>query len=349
MAESLSKSVQELVVNGNELPERYIISKGKGFDGTIDSSLPVIEILVIDLGLLTSTAPAGEAELQKLRSALSSCGCFQLINHGMESSYLDQVHEVGKKFFALPKEEKVKCSRTVDDTEGYGNDTLFPQQQTVDWTDRLYLTVNPQQQRKLSVWPQNPQSFREILDEYTKKLEELNTIILKAMAKSLNLEENCFLKQYGELAKATVIARFNYYPPCPRPDLALGVKPHADASAITFLLQDKKVEGLQVLNNGQWFRVPTSPHSLLINVGDQVEIMSNGLLKSPVHRVVTNSERERMTLAVFFVPHSEQVIEPVEELVTDKRPRLYRKVKDYVSIYFENYQLGKRPIQAVLL
>lgn len=78
----------------------------------------------------------------------------------MESSYLDKVHEVGKKFFALPKEEKVKCSRTVDDTEGYGNDTLFPQQRTVDWTDRLYLTVNPQQQRKLSVWPQNPQSFR---------------------------------------------------------------------------------------------------------------------------------------------------------------------------------------------
>lgn len=46
-----------------------------------------------------------------------------------------------------------------------------------------------------------------------------------------------------------------------------GVKPHADASDITFLLQDKRVEGL---NNGQWFRAPTSPHAHLINVGYQV-------------------------------------------------------------------------------
>jgi isopenicillin N synthase-like dioxygenase len=59
------------------------------------------------------------------------------------------------------------------------------------------------------------------------------------------LEEGCFLDQYGE--QPLVTARFNFYPPCPRPDRILGVKPHADASAVTFLLQDKEVEGLQFL------------------------------------------------------------------------------------------------------
>lgn len=71
-----------------------------------------------------------------------------------------------------------------------------------------------------------------------------------------------------------MLTRFNYYPPCPRPDLTLGVREHADGSAITFLLQDNGVGGLQVLKDDQWFSVPTVPGALLINVGDQVEVIS---------------------------------------------------------------------------
>jgi len=113
---------------------------------------------------------------------------------------------------------------------------------------------------------------RETLNEYTMKLQEINEILLRAMAMSLNLEESSFIDQYGE--RPLVAARFNFYPPCPRPDRILGVKPHADASAFTFLLQDKEVEGLQFLKDNQWFRVPIIPHALLINVGDQVEVNS---------------------------------------------------------------------------
>ncbi|CAK9163529.1 unnamed protein product [Ilex paraguariensis] len=165
------------------------------------------------------------------------------------------------------------------------------------------------------------------------------------MARSLNLEENCFLNQYGD--RAIMLQRFNLYPRCPRPDLALGLKPHADGSAITIVLQDKEVEGLQFQKDDQWFRVPIMPHALLISVGDQVEIMSNGIFKSPVHRVLTNSERDRITVAMFCAPESGKEVEPVEELIDDKRPRLYKKVKNYVETYFQYYQQGKRPIDAV--
>lgn len=74
--------------------------------------------------------------------------------------------------------------------------------------------------------------------------------------------------------------------------------------------------------------------------------MSNGIFKSPVHRVMTNSERERISLAVFCIPESENEIEPVDGLVNESRPRLYKKVKNYVDIYFQYYQQGKRPIDA---
>lgn len=74
--------------------------------------------------------------------------------------------------------------------------------------------------------------------------------------------------------------------------------------------------------------------------------MSNGIFKSPLHRVVTNSERERMTVAVFCLPDSTRDIEPAEELITETRPRLYKKIKNYLGSYFENYQEGKRTIEA---
>ncbi|XP_021647997.2 protein SRG1 [Hevea brasiliensis] len=337
-------SVQELSIIGKEPPQNYF---HKGSDaGILDASVPLIQIPVVDIGLLASPS-TWTHELHKLRSALSSWGCFQVRNHGMTSLFLDQMRQVAKQFFSLPMEEKQKYSREADSIEGYGNDMVISEHQTLDWTDRLYLTLSPEDQRKLKFWPENPQPFRKILHEFAMKSQQINEILLKAMARSLDMEENCFLDQYGE--RALVTARFNFYPPCQRPDQILGVKPHADASALTILLPDKEVEGLQFLKDKEWFRVPIIPQALLVNVGDQVEIMSNGIFKSPVHRVVTNSEKERITVAVFCIPDSDKEIKPADALVNETRPRLYKNVKDYVSLYFQYYQRGKRPIEAAMI
>ncbi|KDP23161.1 hypothetical protein JCGZ_00344 [Jatropha curcas] len=222
--ESMSKSVQELVIDGKESLEKYI---QKGNDsGKLNTSVSLIEVPIVDIGLLKSPLTRTE-ELHKLRSALSSWGCFQVINHGMTSSFLEEMRQVAKQFFSLPMEEKQKYSRKTGSIEG------------------------------------------EMLDEFAKKSQQINEILLKEMAGSLGLDENCFLDQYGE--RPLVTARFNYYPPCPMPDKILGLKPHADGSALTILLQDKEVEGLQFLKDNQWFRVPIIPEALLVNVGDQAE------------------------------------------------------------------------------
>ena len=85
---------------------------------------------------------------------------FQAINHGITSSFLDKVHEVTKHFFSLPMDEKRKYSREANNIEGYGNDIIFSDHQILDWTDRLYLMVNPEDQRKFTFWPDNPTDFR---------------------------------------------------------------------------------------------------------------------------------------------------------------------------------------------
>ncbi|XP_042974880.1 S-norcoclaurine synthase 1-like, partial [Carya illinoinensis] len=143
---------RQVVING-ELPEQYIQKNGEG--GVLD--VPLLEVPVVDLTSLTS-----QEELQKLRSALSSLGCFQAINHGITHSFLEEVREIAKEFFALPMEEKRKYSREVDGIDGYGNDIILSEQQRLDWSDRLYLTLNPEDQRRLKYWPETPQAFRDI-------------------------------------------------------------------------------------------------------------------------------------------------------------------------------------------
>lgn len=78
----------------------------------------------------------------------------------MTPEFLDEVRQVAKQFFHLPVEEKRKYSPEGDDLEGYGHDTDPSQQEKVDWTDRLQITLYPEDQRKLKFWPESPQAFR---------------------------------------------------------------------------------------------------------------------------------------------------------------------------------------------
>ncbi|GMY35775.1 protein SRG1-like [Fagus crenata] len=144
------KTVQELVLSGEEIPGNYIQKDRNG----VDLDVPLAEIPVVNLTSLSTS----KEELEKLQSALSSWGYFQVINHGI--SFLDEVREVTKQFFKLPEEEKRKYSREADGVDGYGNDKIISEQQILDWTDQLYITISPEDQRRLKFWPENPKSFR---------------------------------------------------------------------------------------------------------------------------------------------------------------------------------------------
>ncbi|KAM7508270.1 hypothetical protein LguiA_018723 [Lonicera macranthoides] len=337
----MAKTAHELSLDGDEPPPRYFVKQSPF--GLIDSSISSVSLPIIDLTLLSSSS--NEDELKKLGSALTSWGCFQAMGHGIEESYLDEVRKVAKQFFELPIEEKKKYSRAADEGEGYGGDLIVSDKQILDWSDRLALKVLPQDERRLDLWPQNPNDFSDILNRYAMKIKTIIDLLFKAMAKSVNLEENSFLDQFGD--QAMLIARFNFYPRCPKPDQVLGLKPHSDKSGITVLLQDKEVEGLHVLKDKQWFKVPIIPHALVVNVGDQMEIMTNGIIKSPVHRAVTNPERLRISVAVSNEPQPEREIRPADGLVDENRPRLYKTVKNYAAVNFECFQKGEVALETV--
>ncbi|GKV28159.1 hypothetical protein SLEP1_g37245 [Rubroshorea leprosula] len=335
----LAKRVQDMVINGEE-PASLHMSRDTNEAQNVPSHLSMIPI--IDLNFISSsTTSSGEEELRKLKSALCSWGCFQATGHGIPIALLNKVRTVAREFFEQPMEEKKKYSKRVDEMQGYGGDPTPEQGQFLDWQDRLFLDVYPEDLKKPTFWPQNPKSFREVLEEYTIKIKMVTEMVSKAIAKSLQLEENCFQNQLGE--GAILNARFNYYSRCQRPEVVLGLKPHADGSAYTIILQDD-VEGLQVLKGEQWFTVPTISDALLVLMGDQMEIMSNGIFKSPVHRVLTNSERGRISIAMFYSPEKNKEIGPEEGLVNEERPRLFKKITDYADVHWEYYQKGQRAL-----
>ncbi|KAL2900141.1 Retrovirus-related Pol polyprotein from transposon RE1 [Bienertia sinuspersici] len=100
------------------------------------------------------------------------------------------------------------------------------------------------------------------LHEYSMKTMTLIETFLKAMARSLNLEENSFFELWGNDEEDMMHARFNFYPRYRSSDQVIGLKPHGDGTVITILLQDKEVEGLQVFKDDRWFRVPIIPQAL---------------------------------------------------------------------------------------
>ncbi|KAF6158822.1 hypothetical protein GIB67_012465 [Kingdonia uniflora] len=92
----------------------------------------------------------------------------------------------------------------------------------------------------------------------------------------------------GELENGMQVMAINCYPPCPQPELTLGLPPHSDYSCVTIVLQS--CSGLQIQNNSEWRVVPEIKCALQVHVGDHLEVLSNGLYKSVHHRTIVNGE-----------------------------------------------------------
>ena len=111
------------------------------------------------------------------------------------------------------------------------------------------------------------------MHEYAGKTKQIRDQVLRAIARLLELDEDdYFVDKLTD--RAITFARFNYYPPCSAPDRVFGFRPHSDGRLITILLVDKHkhVGGLQVHKDGRWYNVPTVPGTLLIFLGDSLEV-----------------------------------------------------------------------------
>ncbi|KAJ0081679.1 hypothetical protein Patl1_10250 [Pistacia atlantica] len=160
----------------------------------------------------------------------------------------------------------MKYKIKLDDFEGYGS--VVRSDGKLDWGDKLYMTTNPIHMRESHLFPELPSSLRNTLECYFQEMQNLSRKILGMIGKTLNTE----IKELEELFEDGMQSvRFNYYPPCSKPELVMGLALHSDATVTTILNQLNGVDGLHIKKDSVWIPVSILPEALAINLGDILE------------------------------------------------------------------------------
>ncbi|CAI9104398.1 OLC1v1003060C1 [Oldenlandia corymbosa var. corymbosa] len=296
-----------------------------------DEGIPLIDLSVLNQSSVSQDDMA--RLVSEIGDASQKWGFFQVINHGVPSEYRERIELVSRKFFALPKDEKLKVRRDEVNPLGY-YDTEHTKN-VRDWKEVFDFTVdNPtiipaspepddQEIRELrNQFPQNPPELREVCEEYTQEILKLCFKILGLISLGLGLPKNRLDDYFKD---QTSFLRLNHYPVCPSPDLVLGVSRHKDAGALTILAQDD-VAGLQVKRktDGEWILVKPIPDAFIVNIGDIIQVWSNDKYESVDHRVMVNSDKERFSVPFFFNPAHYTWVQPLEELINEESPSKYK-------------------------
>jgi isopenicillin N synthase-like dioxygenase len=112
-----------------------------------------------------------------------------------------------------------------------------------------------------------------VSEEYGREVVRLCELLMRVLSVSLGLDEAHLQRAFGG-AECGATLRANYYPRCPQPDLTLGLSAHSDPGALTVLLADVLVRGLQVRRAAadDWVTVQPVRDAFIVNVGDQVQV-----------------------------------------------------------------------------
>ncbi|KAL9347590.1 hypothetical protein Peur_021732 [Populus x canadensis] len=272
------------------------------------------------------------ATMEKIKDACENWGFFELLNHGISHEFLDTVERMTKEHYKKCMEQRFKelvASKALDGVQTEIKD--------LDWESTFQLRHLPKS--NIAEIPDLDDEYRKVMKEFALKLEKLAEELLDLLCENLGLEKG-YLKRafYGSNGSPTFGTKVSNYPPCPKPDLVKGLRAHTDAGGIILLFQDDKVSGLQLLKDGQWIDVPPMRHSIVVNLGDQLEVITNGKYKSVEHRVIAQTDGTRMSVASFYNPGSEAVIYPAPALVekeAEEKKKVYPKFvfDDYMKLY----------------
>nr|GEV79238.1 feruloyl CoA ortho-hydroxylase 1-like [Tanacetum cinerariifolium] len=281
--------------------------------------------------------------MDSICDAAEKWGFFQIVNHDVPLSVLEDVKKATYRFFDLPADEKKKYLFNNSPTKNVRLLTSFIPEvdKVLEWKDYLscfYVSDD----EAMTFWPS---VCRDQVLEYMNKSESLIKRLLEILIKRLGITKLDETNQPFLMGSRRM--NLNYYPICPNPELTVGVGGHSDVSTLTVLLQDE-TGGLYVrkLDSDNWVHVPPIKGSLTINIGDALQIMSNGRYKSIEHHVVANMHENRISVPIFVNPRPNDVIGPLPEVIKRGEKTLYKQVlySDYVKHFYRKSHNGKDTI-----
>ncbi|KAM3335104.1 hypothetical protein ACQJBY_029492 [Aegilops geniculata] len=328
------------------LPDKYVLPPEKRpcnheLRGDLSVALPVID-------LQGALGDGRRQVIGEIMEAGKEFGFFQALNHGVGEDVIQGFREAAAEFFRMPAEAKLKhYSNEHNKHCRVFSGSVTSHTDTNDilryWRDCLKLRCYPVD-KPMHHWPSQPETFRERLAKYAVAVQELAQRLLRLIAEGLGLDSRFF---EGDLTGGETMMNVNYYPRCPDPSLTLGIRPHSDRYILTVLSQGD-VSGLQVKHKGRWIGVQPMRNAFVVNFGLQLEMVTNGVLTSVEHRVVTNAAKARMSVATLIWPNMGCRIGPAPVMVNGET-NYHPKYRDFTgSELIEAYEATAGNREALL-
>ncbi|KAJ0717113.1 putative oxoglutarate/iron-dependent dioxygenase, non-heme dioxygenase domain-containing protein [Helianthus annuus] len=248
--------VQGLVDAGiKQVPRIFFINQSKSIRKTSNS----LELPVVDLG---STDRA--LTIEKIRMASENMGFFQVVNHGIPLSVMNEALQGVRRFHEQDVEIKKRFyTRDASRPVVYNSNFDLYTSPTANWRDTFFSFMAPSPPPPEEL----PEVCRDIQIEYSNQVLKLGGLLFRLISEALGLKPSYL----GDLDCDKGLAFFGHcYPACPQPDLTMGTTKHTDTGFLTVLLQDD-IGGLQILHQNQWVDVPPTPGALVINIGDLLQ------------------------------------------------------------------------------
>ncbi|QIL01973.1 isopenicillin N synthase family oxygenase [Sphingomonas sinipercae] len=263
-----------------------------------------------------------DAFADKLGRSFEEFGFAVLGDHGIPDELIERAEEKAKAFFALREEQKheyhIAGGGGARGYTPFGIETAKGHK-AHDLKEFWHVGRDLPEGHKFrdhmpdNIWPAEVQSFRDTFTELFATFDRVGLKVLKAIARYLDVDENYFEDAVRE---GNSVLRMLHYPPQTEPTgehIRAGA--HEDINAITLLLGAEEA-GLELLTrDGRWIPVSPKPGQMVINIGDMLQRLTNGRLRSTSHRVVNPSpdraSNARYSMPFFLHFRSDFLIEPL--------------------------------------
>ncbi|MFH3478791.1 isopenicillin N synthase family dioxygenase [Xanthobacter variabilis] len=286
------------------------------------TSIPLVDMS----GLRSDDAAERTRVARELGEAARTVGFVYLTGHGIPQQKFDAVLAMAKTFFSLPLAEKMKVYiGNSTNHRGYvpeGEEVFYGA--TKDLKEAYDLSIDlPADDAEYRAgnplvgpnqWPDVP-GFREVVQDYYNSTFEVGRLLLRGFCTAMEEAPDRF---EAVLKRPPSQLRMIHYPFNPEAKDVVGIGAHTDYELFTLL--HATTPGLEVLNGaGVWIDAPPVPGAYVVNIGDMLEILTNGAFIATSHRVRKVSE-ERYSFPLFFTLDYDTRIDPLPRFVSAENP-----------------------------